>query len=40
MQLYNHQDIVNKQPRYCLWKKIDIYETFVFKYFHKLRQFS
>ena len=41
MQLYNCQDIINKQPIYNLCKKKDIYfyEMFVFKEFYKIRQF-
>ena len=44
MQLYNYEDIINKQPIYHLCKKkylkkyLKKYEKFVFKYFYKIRE--
>ena len=39
MQLYNYQDIINKQLIYNLYKKKDryFYKMFLFKKFYKIR---
>ena len=40
MQLYNYQDIINKQPIYHLSKKNDFCEMFVFKQFYTITHYD
>ena len=40
MQLYNYQDIINKQPIYHLCKKNDFCEMFVFKQFYTITHYD
>ena len=41
MELYNYQDVINKEPIYHLCKKNDryFYKMLVFKWFYKLDSF-